>query len=410
MKIRRCPQAAKRLGLFLVTALAAVGLAGPKVASAQTAIAAGSGSYASALPTSGAPGDSTYYGPDIAQLESLYNTLYIAPSLKSQAIPTNKWWTDLMTSFRSTTTNGVTTFIQSPFGDNLWVFPEMVSPTPSGMTLFYPSSWVPRASNGVVSAINAGPSLSISAITGGHPFNAPNPVVTGYGDWNVSYSMTDSTSTSGVITTYLARGVPFVWVNYANTSPIINTAGNQIVDAGGNPITASSFTASQFAVTISGETFGVFAPPSTSFTQSNGSITANFGASGYIVYALMPDAAHLNEFAQYAYAEVTNTQMSWSYNRTAGNIATTWTETTTPLNGSNTSTLQGWLPHHYHATVNNLAMKPYTYVTARGTLMVAPGNTFSITWPFRGMAPNCRRRPTGARRPRPTRRRRCRRT
>jgi fibronectin type 3 domain-containing protein len=45
------------------------------------------------------------------------------------------------------------------------------------------------------------------------------------------------------------------------------------------------------------------------------------------------------------------------------------------------------LPHHYHATVNDLSFKPYTYTTARGTLQVAPGSTFHISWPFRGIAP-----------------------
>ena len=377
------PALARSLAAVFTGALALTGAAHGQT---QTPVAEGAGSYANTLPMSGAPGDGTYYGPSFSQLETLYSTLYLDPSLKSAAIPTNHWWTDLLTSFRAGSTSG--TFVQTPFSDTLWVFPYAFAPTSSGMQIYYPTGWFPRGSGGVVSGMNEGPDLEVDAVTAGHTFDAANPVVKSYGDWNISYAETDGTG-GGTITTYLARGVPFVWANYTNTNPEIQAGSSPLLDGNGNTIstTSGSFTASQFSVTIGGKTFGVYAAPNTTFDVSGGTVTPQLGASGYVVYALLPNASYLSQFGTYAYAEVTGSQMTWVYNHPNGSIDTTWTLTTAALQGSNTSTLQGWLPHHYHSTINDLAFEPYTYTTARGTMQVAPGSVFHISWPFRGMAP-----------------------
>jgi endoglucanase Acf2 len=79
--------------------------------------------------------------------------------------------------------------------------------------------------------------------------------------------------------------------------------------------------------------------------------------------------------------------MDWVYDRPNGQVGSTWTLTTTPLKRGQTNTLQGWLPHHYRTTQNNLVFKPYTYLTPRGTMKVAAGNRFQINFTFHGIAP-----------------------
>jgi hypothetical protein len=374
----------KLIGGLIVSTLLTVLVA--VAATAQTPVSVGSGSYASTVPMSGAPGDGTYYGPSFSQLETLYNSLYISPALKANAIPTNHWYTDMITSFRSGSTSG--TFVQTPFSDTIWTFPYALNPTSSGMLIYYPTGWYPRGSGGVVTGMIQGPDLEVDAVTAGHTFSAPNPVITTYGDWSVGWSETDSASGNS-ITTHMARGVPFVWANYTNVNPEVLIGSNPILDANSNPINTSSgsFTASAFSITIGGKSFGVYTAPGTTFTMSGGYATPQLGASGYVVYALLPSSSYLTEFGNYAYAEVTGTTMSYVYDRANGLINTTWTVATTPLYGGESSTLQGWLPHHYHSTINNLIFKPYTYVTARGTMQVAAGNSFQISWPFRGIAP-----------------------
>jgi len=365
-------------------ALAALSCMGPPAAQAQTSVAAGAGSYASSI-SPGAPGDDGYYGPSVTNMLNYYNSsLYIAPSLKSRAIPTNQWWTDLLFSTRN---QGGGTWIQQPLTSSLWVFPQIVAPTAAGMWIFAPAGYESRPITAPVSYANAGPYLQVDGITNGHTFSATNPVVTAYGDWTVTYSENDTTS-NGSISTTLARGVPYVWVQYTNTNPEIAMNGAP-TDAAGNPIslTSGSFTATSLSMTSGGKTFGIFAPPNTTFTVSGNYIIPQLGASGYVVYGMLPNSGSLTEFAQYAYARPTGSQMTYTYNRAAGQIQTTWNLTTSPLSGTNTQTLQGWLPHHYHATTNNLSFKSYSYMTPRGTMMMTSGSTWNITWPFRGIAP-----------------------
>jgi endoglucanase Acf2 len=81
---------------------------------------------------------------------------------------------------------------------------------------------------------------------------------------------------------------------------------------------------------------------------------------------VLPAHTNLNEFARYAYAQVTDTRFDWVYDPAAGQVETTWTLTTTPLKGAQTNTIEGWLPHHYRTTSNNLAFKPLPDTTIGG--------------------------------------------
>ena len=361
---------------------------------AQTAVSAGSGSYASSLPTSGVSGDNGVYGPTIADMLAYYqggdnpsasSHMWLSPSLYSStvAVPTNRWWEDVVFNVRQSGSS----WTQQGDSSALWVYPQLVAPTAAGMWIYYPAAYEDRAYGNPVSYVNAGPYLVVSDTASGHTFSSPNPVVTKYGDWTLSYTQTDSTST-GVITTTLARGVPFTWCQYSNATPQIQLNG-ALADINGNAINTStgSFTATAFSLTTRGRTFGIFAPANTTFTVANGEITPSTSVA-YMVYALIPDPSHLSAFSQYAYAMPTNSQFAYTYNQPNGSVDTTWTLTTTALSGTNTQTLQGWLPHQYHNTVNNFGtFEPYAFMTPRGALMLTPGTSWNISWRFRGILP-----------------------
>ena len=218
-------------------------------------------------------------------------------------------------------------------------------------------------------------------------FTAPNGLVTNWGDWSLDYRETDPNGNS--INTTVARGIPFVWARYSGLNPRIHVgAGTPLYDVNGAAINTSSggFTASSFAFTVSGHTFGVFAPDNTAFQVSGDSVIAP--SVPYLVYGFLPDKTSLAAFAQYAYARPTDTRVDWTFDRPNGNVVTNWTITTTPLKGANLATLQGWLPHHYRTTASNLNFLPYAYLTPRGSMKVAAGNSAQITWQFRGLIPN----------------------
>lgn len=238
-------------------------------------------------------------------------------------------------------------------------------------------SWIVASDNGV----NPGSRYTSS-------FSPPNSQVTDWSDWGFQFGLPDALGNRMDIT--LARGVPFVWTTYTGVKPQINPGSVTLYDTNGNVISTGSggFTNSAFSFDYQGRSFGVYAPDNTPFIVTGTLIEAQLsGTNNYLVYGLLPAHTNLSEFAQYAYARVTNTTYAWNYDIPNGRVTTTWNLATSPLKGTQTNTLQGWLPHHYRTTSNNLAFKPYTYLTPRGIMKVASGTQFQINYNFRGIAP-----------------------
>lgn len=350
----------------LVLALSAM-IASSGALQAQTAVSVGSGSYASSVRAA-----------DTAALQVVnsYTNLHVASSVTNRPIPSNQWWTD---------------FLLNTFGGQLWAYPVILAPNSSGFNLYFPNAWTPSGSDPAVPQgqfVN-GPALPITGgIPSGGSFTPVGSVVTDWSDWGVRFSLPDATTNRMDIT--LARGVPFVWTICTGVKPRIGFGSVPLYDTNGNVISTSTggFTNSAFAFDYQGRSFGIFAPDNTPFVVTGGLIEAELsGTNNYLVYGLLPTRANLAEFAQSAYAWVTNTTYAWTYDITNGRVATIWSLATTSLKGSQTNTLQGWLPHQYRTTSNNLVFKPYTYLTPRGVMKVTAGNQFELDFNFRGIAP-----------------------
>ena len=222
---------------------------------------------------------------------------------------------------------------------------------------------------------------------------ATNTVVTNWGDWNVDFRLPDAYGNEADIT--MARGIPFTWTRWTGMKPkLLLGANTTFYDANNNVISSGTgtFTASAMAFTFNGKPYGLFLPDNTSCTVS-GTGTATYlepslsGSNNYMVVGYLPATSNLAEFNAVAFARPTNTQMSWTYDPVHGKVVTNWNITTTAMKGPNLNTIQGWLPHHYRTTTNNFSFSSYTYQTQRGTMKCATGNSFQITYPFKGIAP-----------------------
>lgn len=221
-------------------------------------------------------------------------------------------------------------------------------------------------------------------------FAPQRSVVTGWSDWGVQFALPDPRGRRMDVT--LARGVPFVWTTCSNFTPRIKLgSATTLYDTNGAAIprtNGGSFTTTAFAFDFQGRTLGVFAPENTPFLVDGNYVVPQLaGTNNYLVYGALPAVTNLAEFAGYAYSRVTNTTYSWTYDITNGQIVTTWKLATTTLRGSQTNTLQGWLPHHYRSTSNHLPFEPHTYLTPRGLMKLAVGNQFQIAYNFAGIAP-----------------------
>jgi hypothetical protein len=222
---------------------------------------------------------------------------------------------------------------------------------------------------------------------------ATNTIVTHWGDWDVDFKMPDANGNEADFT--MVRGNPFTWSKWTGMNPKFVTGTlPTFYDTGNNPITVTngSFTAGAFSFTYNGKAYGVFLPDNTTIVTGVNGTAAYFepqlsGTANYLVIGCLPATTNLADFNNYAFAQPTNTQISWTYDPTNARVVTNWNITTTALKGTNLNTLQGWLPHHYRTTTTNFSFTPYSYLTQRGVMKLGAGSSFQIDFPFSGIAP-----------------------
>ena len=340
--------------LFLVGVLLA---GGGLPALAQTPVAVGAGSYASAIPAA-------------KNVNTDGNTLYVLPGVTA-AVPTNDWWTPLI--------------LQNMYGSahyHLWAQPLDFTVENYGLGVHYATSWSGGTNNNQQM-------VSPSPVrVGGAGFTPNSERVKNWGDWTVAFRLAESATEYVDVT--IGHGLPCTWLEYTGV-----TSGQVGTDASASYYNASGgnqvfpFVGSSYGFQWQGRNYAVFAPAGTAFSLANGLVTAAFaGADRYLVVAAMPGQADFTTFQQYAYAVPRNSTVAWTYDEQAATLATTWTLTAQPLQGNNTAVLQGFLPHQLKYTTQNFTPTGISYLSARGRVQCAPGNSFQITYPFHGVLSN----------------------
>jgi len=111
--------------------------------------------------------------------------------------------------------------------------------------------------------------------------------------------------------------------------------------------------------------------------------------NGFFVISALPNPAALTTYETYAFNKVVDTEVTYDYNKVAGTVATQWNITTDNLKGlADGNTIQGFIPHLYDNTTNNVNFNGNTYVSPRGPLKTAIGNSFAFTYKFTGVLPS----------------------
>lgn len=114
----------------------------------------------------------------------------------------------------------------------------------------------------------------------------------------------------------------------------------------------------------------------------------NNNPHGFFVLSALPTAADLTTYEQYAFNKVTDTDVTYDYQAANGKVVVNWNLTTANLKGQAAgSTIQGFLPHLYANATHNINFTG-NYVTSRGTLKTAVGNSHSFTYNFGGILPS----------------------
>lgn len=315
-----------------------------------TPVPVGKGSYASTPPLDA--------GGDVQKTRD--KQLYLL-NQDDRPIPTNKWWTNLLTD---------------RFVGQLWAFPEMVKTSDKGIELYYPVQWNSEGRD----PISDDP-LSVSGVD----FHPADTRAKNWGDWTVSFRM--GQDDSHYIDVSLARGVPYTWFEYHGVQPLIESSQDaQYFDDTGRPV-SFPYSGDHFGMTFGGRSYGVFAPAGTTFLRDGGQIAPRNPSTPYLIVGALPHPTDLALFGKYAYDVPRDSRMDWTYDPDTATVTTKWHLTTEPLRGSEHAMIQGWLPHHYRDTSNDLNFTDFSYLTPRGRMKCAIGTDFTIKFGFNGFPP-----------------------
>lgn len=323
----------------------------------QEVVAVGKGSYAGSPPTNA--------GNGIGRIENENLRLV---KLDDRPIPSNKWWTQL---------------VVTPFARSLWSYPFKVDTSERGLEVFFPVKWLPSGND---------PNCDYPLGVGGKDFHPTAAKAKDWSDWLISFRLAESSEKYADIT--LGEGMPYVWVEYHGVQPVLTLprvggAGLKFFGMNG-PVTGLTMQLDSLGIQTPDRSWGIFGPVGTRFKwQPDNTLQVEFaGKAQYLVICPLTAAKDLEYFHRYAYAVPRDTQFSWQYDSVKGMVTTRWKVTTELLKGSEKQIIQGWIPHHYRNTTNNLVFNKLEYLSPRGKLRCAVGNEFVISYPFNGVVPN----------------------
>ncbi len=345
---------------------------------AQEIVSVGKGSYASYTPLINCR--STIHIPDAYGFTGdqsqymQYRKLYVEER-EGQPIPTNDWWTNLITE---------------KYSGNLWSYPQMIRAQRTGLEIQSPSFWI---DNGTEMKSNT------VLTVGGTDFSPKEAVAVSWHDWDVEFRIADD---FGQMNVTMAHGMPFTWIETTNIEPVItlvnsnwtssihnNDSAVELLNAAGNIITETT-RLSAFVMKKDADVYGIYLPKSTTIKVNQGKVTLQFASSEqYVVVAMLSKTSDLTQLMPFAYSVPRNTEVNWNYDMAAGKVRTSWNVEAESLNGMPVRVLQGFLPHHYRDTGNAPAFSftNIEYATPHGSLRIAEGNSLAVDYNFYGMLP-----------------------
>lgn len=219
---------------------------------------------------------------------------------------------------------------------NLWSYPVMVKAENGIININYPDYWEPTGCE-----MKWNKTLSISATD----FRPQEAIISDWSDFSISFVMRDG---ERYVKTTLMMGSPIVWMEFVGLKPEYT---NPLPDA-----------------------FATF-----EMTDDK---------ANYLSVGLLTDGLTANDLRAFAFHIPVNTRIDYAYNQKESQLTTTFRITTFNPDGSKSrNVLAGFIPHHYRNTKLGFEFRKGQFQTPRGTLQLASGNDFQITYDVHTMLP-----------------------
>lgn len=338
-----------------------------------------------AIPTASSVsvGLGSYEINDITQLEPKFPNNRTANV--NSPIPSNDWWQSILISHLGNSSSLITLPLKNKY-------------TKLGLALLNPGAGFTTTGGGSIDT-DDNPDFYLMPNTINSA--AMESKVSGYGDYSVNVILSDDT-TAKMSTTFV-KGSPFVYNTFdhpdiinltsqvptrifddSNSTILSNDFDNFSGDHIGFEVTNTSNDPAKPTVTRS---YGIYAPAGSTFFKVGNTLQIKLGSGqNFLSVAALPSNSDLFYFYQHAYAFVTGTKVSYSYDQSSSIVTTDFKSTTTLMrSGFSSDTVMLLLPHQWK--ISSTALTALTYPSIRGTLKVREGNTFTTVNRFYGILP-----------------------
>ncbi|KRE36264.1 discoidin domain-containing protein [Paenibacillus sp. Soil724D2] len=298
-------------------------------------------------------------------------------------IASNDWWQSVLIKDLS---------------DSLITLPLKSKYTNQGLSILNPGAgWVDESGNSQY----AGGDPDFYLMSGNISASRIKNKISGYSDWSATVILSDN-ETEKMKTTFV-KGSPYLYSEFSDptTPELYFPAATQFFDDSNKAILTSegaSITADHIGFTVTNvdgapkpqaviRHYGVFAPEGSTFTKVGGKIKIRLGSGqNYLSLSTIPTAGDLNYFYKHAYAFVTNTTVTPSFNEQTSEVTTKFDVTIDQKRADLApTTLMALLPHQWKITTSSLTN--LTYPSIRGALKLHEGNSFTTVDRFYGIVP-----------------------
>ncbi|NUN10628.1 MAG: carbohydrate-binding protein [Ignavibacteriaceae bacterium] len=318
------------------------------VCSAQN-VQVGAGSYGTVLPP-GAVGPQTSSGAPVFPKVS---TSFQKPA------QTSDFWSSLIFPFYG-----------DPHSNNLFAHPMNFRAKNNGLQIGYTTTPVFAGQDYLFP-------FSHQLTAGIAGLNSSNTVTDDYGDWTVTAMWYDGTRR---LRATFGHGLPFVFFTISG--------GNAIITSNSTPAIWYN-QRGVIGMTVEGKHYGVFAPDSSVWTGT-ASLQSSLNGKNYFSVALLPDntTATLEFYRKHAYAFVTGSAVSWTYDKSASILLSDFVYTTELKESGNGNLNQTLTALYRHQWLNTTApLTAYEYISVAGKMKVYDGNQFSTELAYEGVLP-----------------------
>lgn len=332
-----------RLLLFLL--LATVPLIDADAQTDSAIVRMGAGSFSTRVP----PG-----------ARSPQSKIYRTAELRGP-MPTSDWWSSLA---------------WLPFSEPMYAHPLVLKAQPDGLRVWHPSK-ITANKVGLFGVMPAGEMADL-VLAHSQAKSFPDARVAGFSDWFVTTAF-DSGSNGMKVS--FGHGSPFVFATYHGGEPVIKFGRAPKIWFGTND-------SAVLGVTVGLQHYGLFGPSGSRWAGlDTPSWTNHTGDKPYFSVAALPDnkPATLERFRRHAYAHVTDTKVTWSYDSQEATITTRFELSTKAMEGAESGTIFALYPHQWRHT--DATLSGISYASVRGPMKVAEGNRFVTRMKFPGILP-----------------------